>query len=248
MRVVTFQTVTILPFVISTNGVPLFQSSSVSLWPVYLIILYLPPGICMNSENIGMAGLWYGKKPPMKHFLSPIMESLSQLSTLGISISTSHGLRTFRTKLVVGVFDLIAKRDVLRAKQFNGKYVTVYGKTRHMGFFVKVEFDASMISSTLELTRVQVLDQSCASTALCLRSRHTLNNGEITVQRRCYARVWRFRILRLRVARKSIKWTSAEPFEMNVKIEQELNIVVDNSRLFLDGQEAKKVSERTVVR
>ena len=45
------------------------------------------------------------------------------------------------------------------------------------------------------------------------------------------------------------KWTWAEPFEMNVKIEQELNFVVDNdSRLFLDAQEAKKVSERTVDR
>ena len=31
---------------------------------------------------------------------------------------------------------------------------------------------------------------------------------------------------------------------MNVKIEQELNFVVDNdSRLFLDAQEAKKVSQ-----
>ena len=35
-------------------------------------------------------------------------------------------------------------------------YVTVYGKTRH------IEFDASMISSTIELTRVQVLDRSRA--------------------------------------------------------------------------------------
>ena len=36
---------------------------------------------------------------------------------------------------------------------------------------------------------------------------------------------------------------------MNVKIEQELNFVVDNDgQLFLDAQEAKKVSERTVVR
>ena len=35
---------------------------------------------------------------------------------------------------------------------------------------------------------------------------------------------------------------------MNVKIEQELNFVVDDSRLFLDAQEAKKVSERTVDR
>ena len=36
---------------------------------------------------------------------------------------------------------------------------------------------------------------------------------------------------------------------MNVKIEQELNLVVDNdSQLFLDAQEAKKVSEHTVDR
>ena len=36
---------------------------------------------------------------------------------------------------------------------------------------------------------------------------------------------------------KSIKWTWAEPFEMNIKIEQELNFVVDNdSRLSLDAQ------------
>ena len=38
---------------------------------------------------------------------------------------------------------------------------------------------------------------------------------------------------------KSIKWTWAEPFEINVKIEQEFNFV-DDSRLFLDAQEAKK--------
>ena len=35
---------------------------------------------------------------------------------------------------------------------------------------------------------------------------------------------------------------------MNVKIDQELNFVVDNRRLFLDAQEAKKVSQHTVVR
>ena len=35
---------------------------------------------------------------------------------------------------------------------------------------------------------------------------------------------------------------------MNEKIKQELNFVVDDSRLFLDVQEAKKESERTVVR
>ena len=62
---------------ISTDGVPLFKSSNISLWPVYFTILNLPPAIHMNAESVLMAGLWYGKKPPMKHLLSPIMESLS---------------------------------------------------------------------------------------------------------------------------------------------------------------------------
>ncbi|MCG8624859.1 MAG: hypothetical protein MJE68_23030 [Proteobacteria bacterium] len=38
-----------------------------------------------------------------------------------------------------------------------------------------------------------------------------------------------------------------EIIEINVKIEQELNFVIDDSCLFLDAHEAKKVSERTVV-
>ena len=60
------------------------------------------------------------------------------------------------------------------------------------------------------------------------------------VQRRCYARVWHFRILRMN--QKSIKWTWAETFEMNVKIEQGSNFVIHNdSRLFFDAQETKKV-------
>ena len=50
------------------------------------------------------------------------------------------------------------------------------------------------------------------------------------------------------MTQKSIKWTWAEPFKINVKIEQGLNFVIDDSRLFLDAQEAKKVNERTVVR
>ena len=40
-----------------------------------------------------------------------------------------------------------------------------------------------------------------------------------------------------------------KPFEMNEKIEQGSDFNVDNGRrLFLDAQEAKKVSKHTVVR
>ena len=105
------------------------------------------------------------------------------------------------------------------------------------------EFDVWMISSTIELPCVLVSDRLLrwGDTALCLWSRHTPNNQEIMVQRCCYARIWHFHILR--VNRKSIKCPWAEPFKVNVKIEQGSDFVVDNSRqLFFDAQEAKKVS------
>ena len=41
--------------------------------------------------------------------------------------------------------------------------MTGFGKTLRMGFFQKIEFDAWLISSTIELTRVQVLGRSRAS-------------------------------------------------------------------------------------
>ena len=43
------------------------------------------------------------------------------------------------------------------------RYVTGFGKTLRMGFFQKIEFDAWLISSSIEITRVQVLGQSRAS-------------------------------------------------------------------------------------
>ena len=49
-----------------------------------------------------------------------------------------------------------AKRILQEFKITERAYVTGFGKTLRMGFFVKTEFDASLISSTLELTHLQV--------------------------------------------------------------------------------------------
>ncbi len=50
---------------LSTDGVPLFKSSSVSIWPVYLVILNLAAGIRMNAENVILCGLWVGPSKPI---------------------------------------------------------------------------------------------------------------------------------------------------------------------------------------
>ena len=107
-----------------TDGVPLFKSSPVSLWPVYLVILNLPAKVRMKSQNVILCGLWVGPiKPVMKLLLEPIMTHLRRLCSVGLAFTTPNGaLTNIRTKVVLGIFDLPAKAAVLNAKQFNGKY------------------------------------------------------------------------------------------------------------------------------
>ena len=108
---------------LSTDGISLFKSSPADLWPVYLVILNLPPDVRMNAQNVVLAGLWYGsKKPPMNLLLEPIMEKLRCFRMLGVTIETPHGPATYRAKLELAVFDLPAKAPALCSKQFNGKY------------------------------------------------------------------------------------------------------------------------------
>ena len=107
---------------VSTDGVPLYKSSTVSLWPVSFIILNLPPTIRMNSENIILSGFWVGSKPIMRLLFAPILDNLSQLESSGLEIRTSSVIHYIFVKLAMGIFDLPAKAAVLNAKQFNGKY------------------------------------------------------------------------------------------------------------------------------
>lgn len=106
-----------------TDGVPIYKSSKVSMWPVYLVILNLPASIRVNAENVILCGLWVGpKKPSMSLLLDPVVESLQTLSTSGLTIETNSGKCTLRLKLVFTVLDLPAKAATLNAKQYNGKY------------------------------------------------------------------------------------------------------------------------------
>ena len=108
---------------LSTDGVPLYKSSSVSLWPVYIMVLNLPPHIRTNACNIILCAVWVGSsKPIISLLLDPIAKHLEELSVVGMPISISNGTVTIRAKLIMGIFDLPAKALVLCSKQFNGEY------------------------------------------------------------------------------------------------------------------------------
>ena len=49
-------------FLMNTDGVPVFKSSKVSIWPLYLVINELNYSKCMAYDNMIFAGLWFGEK------------------------------------------------------------------------------------------------------------------------------------------------------------------------------------------
>ena len=78
---------TSVPLMISIDGIAIFKSSTVSLWPVALVVLNLPPAIRMNSKNIILGGFWIGpSKPDTKSLLGPVVEGIHDLSTKGLEI------------------------------------------------------------------------------------------------------------------------------------------------------------------
>ena len=46
--------------ILNTDGVPIFKSSKMSLWPIYLSVTSLPHHLRMNSDYLLLAGIWSG--------------------------------------------------------------------------------------------------------------------------------------------------------------------------------------------
>ena len=113
-----------LAVTLCTDGIPIYKSSSITLWPILLMILNLPPLLRQKAENIILCGLWYGpNKPDASLLLDPVMKVLNNLYEKGFEIKRSQvQTQLCRVKLVSAVFDLIARALVLKMKQFNGEY------------------------------------------------------------------------------------------------------------------------------
>ena len=112
-----------LGLILFTDGVPLWKSSSRSLWPIYLVVSNLPPNMRMRKDNLLLSAVWVGEgKPNMKKFLQPTIAMLKELEQDGVVVNTTSGVKTIRASLLCAVFDLVAKAPALNMKQFNGYY------------------------------------------------------------------------------------------------------------------------------
>ncbi|XP_066925533.1 uncharacterized protein [Clytia hemisphaerica] len=111
----------------NTDGVSLFKSSKMEIWPIYYTINELHPMLRYRRKYRLFAGLWFSdKKPDFKTFLKPFAEELKEFGTAGKSIMTEKGKKLLKVFLFSGIFDAPAKSMFQNIVQFNGLYGCSY--------------------------------------------------------------------------------------------------------------------------
>ncbi|XP_055073931.2 uncharacterized protein [Misgurnus anguillicaudatus] len=106
----------------SCDGVPLFKSSSQSIWPVLCTLNELPPNL--RSDHIMLTALWFGaKKPHMNIFLEPFVKECIDIHERGFDWVTSDGIHgTSKVYALILVSDSVARPLLQNFKQFNGEF------------------------------------------------------------------------------------------------------------------------------
>lgn len=125
----TYATVTF-----NTDGAPLFESSSYSIWPIFIMVNELPYHV--RSRELILAGLWFGKhKPNMKAFLEPFVDNMNELSSKGIECTIDGINLRIQVFALVCCIDAVARAPVQGFTQFNGSYGC--GQCLHPGEWVR---------------------------------------------------------------------------------------------------------------
>ena len=107
----------------NTDGVPLYNSSRVSIWPVYLVINELPPEMRFSKQNMILWGVWQSKgKPNFLTFFQPFVKDMIVLEREGITITVDKEDYNCKAILLAGTLDLQAKAILLEMMHHNGEY------------------------------------------------------------------------------------------------------------------------------
>lgn len=113
-----------ITFTWNSDGVPLFKSSKISIWPLYFMINELPYSLRIKKENMILAGLWFGPhKPLVNMFLEVFRKDLQKLYR-GVTFVVANMIDTLRVRALIlgGTCDLCAKATFLNIQQFNSKF------------------------------------------------------------------------------------------------------------------------------
>ncbi|XP_044168176.1 uncharacterized protein LOC122952196 [Acropora millepora] len=113
-----------ISFIFNTDGAPLYSSSGVSLWPVFLAINELPSPERFSKQNMLMWGIWQGKgKPPFNVYFEPFASEMTHLYQQGLQIKLSNEEFpiTVKAAVILGSTDLQGKAYLTCMAQHNGE-------------------------------------------------------------------------------------------------------------------------------
>lgn len=109
--------------IFNTDGLNLYSSSKVELWPIFLAINELSPPKRFSRDNILLVGIWQGKgKPPFEPFFKIFSEYMNSLYNDGVQIKVNKDVFNVKLAVLCGVFDLPAKAELMNMSYFNGQY------------------------------------------------------------------------------------------------------------------------------
>lgn len=112
--------------VMNTDGVNLYSSSRVELWPIFLVINEMSPGVRFARENMLLAGVWQGKgKPPFQQYFHIFSDKINSLKEDGVNITVNSEEFCVKVSVVCATLDLPAKANVLNMTFFNGSHACV---------------------------------------------------------------------------------------------------------------------------
>ncbi|XP_070537874.1 uncharacterized protein [Ptychodera flava] len=110
--------------IFNTDGVPLYTSTGVKLWPVFLAINELPPGHRFSRDNMILAGIWQGKNaPPFREYMNAIGVEIGNLYNNGLVVDPhdEKGQKNVKVAIILGSMDLQAKAYVMNMTMHNGE-------------------------------------------------------------------------------------------------------------------------------
>lgn len=138
----------IMPLIINTDGVKVFNSNQKSLWLIQGVQGWLPPSIRFYPTNVMIFAARFGtKKPNMKDFFYPLLKDLQEINSAGgIQFTFNGKTHNFMPIIFNCCCDLPAKTDLQEMTGHTGYYgcsfclhpaIAVPGTKRVVPRFVK---------------------------------------------------------------------------------------------------------------
>ena len=111
-----------ISFMWNTDGIPIFKSTAISLWPVMFTINELPINMRFKKQYVLLGGLWFGKKPEGNIIMQPFQQSLKNLYDGFDVILPDNSPARARAMLLCGTCDLPAKSSFLGMISHSGAW------------------------------------------------------------------------------------------------------------------------------